>query len=145
MNSGVKLTTDEIQYIRLFEGVTGATSKDVVVDEKSSRVIFVIKAGDIGLAIGKKGSNVKRVEEVLRKEVEIVEYSESPEDFVKNTLAPARIKSVKIAEKKEGHKVAVVTVEPKDRGLAIGKNGKNVARARLLASRHFGINDVVIT
>ena len=145
MNSGVKLTTDEIQYIRLFEGVTGATSKDVVVDEKSSRVIFVIKAGDIGLAIGKKGSNVKRVEEVLRKEVEIVEYSESPEDFVKNTLAPARIKSVKIAEKKEGHKVAVVTVEPKDRGLAIGKNGKNVARARLLSSRHFGINDVVIT
>jgi N utilization substance protein A len=145
MNSGVKLTTDEIQYIRLFEGVTGAASKDVVVDEKSSRVIFVIKAGDIGLAIGRRGSNVKRVEEVLRKEVEIVEYSESPEDFVKNTLAPARIKSVKITEKKEGHRVAVVTVEPKDRGLAIGKNGKNVARARLLASRHFGINDVVIT
>lgn len=52
---------------------------------------------------------------------------------------------MKITEKKEGHRIAVVTVEPKDRGLAIGKNGKNVARARLLAVRHFGINDVVIT
>jgi N utilization substance protein A len=145
MNSGVKLTTDEIQYIRLFEGVTGAVAKDVVVDEKSNRVIFVIKAGDIGLAIGRKGSNVKRVEEQLRKEVEIVEYSESAEDFVKNTLAPAHIKSVKVTEKKEGHRAAIVTVEPKDRGLAIGKNGKNVARARLLVNRHFGINDVVIT
>lgn len=78
MNSGVVLTTDLIQYIRLFEGVTGATAKDVVVDEKSSRVIFVIKAGDIGLAIGKKGSNVRRVEEVLRKEVEIVDTPNRP-------------------------------------------------------------------
>lgn len=108
-------------------------------------MIFVIKAGDIGLAIGRKGSNVKRVEDQLRKEVEIVEYSESAEDFVKNTLAPAHIKSVKVTERKEGHRAAIVTVEPKDRGLAIGKNGKNVARARLLVNRHFGINDVVIT
>jgi N utilization substance protein A len=145
MNSGVKLTGDEIQFMRLFEGVTGAVAKDVVVDEKSNRVIFVIKAGDIGLAIGKRGSNVKRVEDALRREVEIVEYSESAEDFVKNTLAPARIKAVKVTEKKEGHRAAIVTVEPKDRGLAIGKDGKNVARARLLVNRHFGINDVVIT
>jgi N utilization substance protein A len=145
MNSGVKLTSDEIQYMRLFEGVTGAVAKDVVLDAKANRVIFVIKAGDIGLAIGKNGSNVKRVEDALRKEVEIVEYSESAEDFVKNTLAPACIKAVKLTEKKEGHRAAIVTVEPKDRGLAIGKNGKNVTRARLLVNRHFGIDDVVIT
>jgi N utilization substance protein A len=38
----------------------------------------------------------------------------------------------------------MVTVNEKDRGIAIGKNGKNVARARLLARRHYNIEDVII-
>jgi N utilization substance protein A len=81
---------------------------------------------------------------MLNKNIDIVEFADSEVEFIKNTLAPARIKSVSITDKKD-RRIAIVNVEPKDRGIAIGKNGKNVARARLLAKRYLNIDDVVIS
>jgi len=143
MTASIKLGGNEIRFISLFESITGAVAHDCIIDE--DRVIFIVKAGNIGLAIGKKGINIKRVRDFLQKPIEVVEFAQSPEDFIKNTLAPARIKMISITERRDGKKVAVVTVNEKDRGIAIGKNGKNVARARLLARRHYNIEDVIIS
>jgi N utilization substance protein A len=44
-----------------------------------------------------------------------------------------------------GKKMAVVTVNPKDKGVAIGENGKNAERLRFLAKRYFGIQNVSIS
>ncbi|MHA1595312.1 MAG: NusA-like transcription termination signal-binding factor [Candidatus Baldrarchaeia archaeon] len=143
-SSKIRLTTEEIRYISLFETFTRALVKDCVIDENMNRLIFVVKAGDLGLAIGKRGENIKRIKQILKKDIDVVEYSDKPEEFIKNALMPARIKSVHITERKDGRKVAIVTVDPKYKGLAIGKNGKNVAKARILAKRHFGIDDVII-
>jgi N utilization substance protein A len=133
-----------MKYVALFENITGAITKDVIIDENEDRLIFVVKAGDIGRAIGKKGINIKRAKDMLNKNIDIVEFADSEVEFIKNTLAPARIKSVSITDKKD-RRIAIVNVEPKDRGIAIGKNGKNVARARLLAKRYLNIDDVVIS
>jgi N utilization substance protein A len=32
----------------------------------------------------------------------------------------------------------------KDRGIAIGKNGRNIQKAKVLGQRHYGIEDVII-
>jgi len=143
MTTGIKLGGNEIRFISLFESITGAVARDCIIDEE--RIIFIVKPGAIGLAIGKKGINIKRVRDFLQKPIEVVEFAQSPENFIKNTLAPARIKLITITERRDGKKVAMVTVNEKDRGIAIGKNGKNVARARLLARRHYSIEDVIIS
>jgi N utilization substance protein A len=143
MTTGIKLGGNEIRFISLFESITGAVARDCIIDEE--RIIFIVKPGSIGLAIGKKGINIKRVRDFLQKPIEVVEFAQSPENFIKNTLAPARIKLITITERRDGKKVAMVTVNEKDRGIAIGKNGKNVARARLLARRHYSIEDVIIS
>ena len=143
MTTSIKLGGNEIRFISLFESITGAVARDCIIDE--DRIIFIVKPGNIGLAIGKKGINIKRVRDFLQKSIEVVEFAQSPEDFIKNTLAPARIKLISITVRRDGKKIAMVTVNEKDRGIAIGKNGKNVARARLLARRHYNIEDVIIS
>src|SRR3972149_2236988 len=50
-----------------------------------------------------------------------------------------------VTERTDGKKIAVVTVNPKDKGIAIGKNGKNAERLRFLAKRYFDIQNVSIT
>ena len=40
--------------------------------------------------------------------------------------------------------MAVVDVAPDDRGVAIGSGGRTVEAARLLAARHFDVDDVRI-
>ncbi|NVM54042.1 MAG: NusA-like transcription termination signal-binding factor [Candidatus Helarchaeota archaeon] len=143
MTTSIKLGGNEIRFISLFESITGAVARDCIINE--DRIIFIVKPGNIGLAIGKKGVNIKRVRDFLQKPIEVVEFAQSPENFIKNTLAPARIKMITVTERRDGKKIAMVTVNEQDRGIAIGKNGKNVARARLLARRHYNIEDVIIS
>jgi len=35
-------------------------------------------------------------------------------------------------------------VDPHDKGMAIGKSGKNIAKTRLLMKRHFDLDNVVV-
>jgi len=144
MGVSIKLSEEQIRFISLFENITGAVARDCIIDNESERIIFIVKPGNIGLAIGKAGINIKRVREFLHKAIDVVEYADNELKFVENTLSPAKIKSVTVQEKRDGRRIAMVTVDSKDRGIAIGKNGRNVARARLLAKRHYNIDDVII-
>ena len=143
--ASIKLGGDEIRYISLFESITGSSVRDCIIDDDEDRIVFVVNEGNIGLAIGKKGSNIKRAREFLKRSIDIVEYSDTPEKFIKNTLSPARVKNITITNaRKDNKSIAIITVDSRDRGIAIGKNGRNIARSRMLAKRHFGINDVII-
>lgn len=139
----VKLTTEGIRYIALFESLTGAIARDCYVDDENDRVIFVVKKGDMGLAIGKNGNNINRVKKSIGKHIEIVEYSDEVDEFVANALQPVFVKKVHVVVK-ENRKLAYVEVMSKDRGIAIGKNGRNIQKAKVLAQRHYGLEDVII-
>lgn len=145
MTSGIKFTSNEMRYIALFESVTNASAKDCIVDEEQGRVIFIINEGQIGVAIGRGGRNIHTLERMTGKKHEIIEYSEDPVKFIKNALKPALVKEVRVTERPDGKKMAVVAVNPKDKGVAIGKNGKNAERLRFLAKRYFQIQNVSIT
>jgi len=56
MTQEIKLTSDQLRLMSLFQNVTGATARDCIEDEKQNRVIFVVNSGKMGLAIGKGGS-----------------------------------------------------------------------------------------
>ncbi|MCK4313806.1 NusA-like transcription termination signal-binding factor [Candidatus Bathyarchaeota archaeon] len=145
MTSGIKFTSKEMRYMSLFESVTGANVKDCIVNEEQSRVVFIVKEGEIGMAIGKGGRNIHTLEKMTGKKHEIIEYSEEPAQFIKNALKPAAVKEVRITERPNGKTIAVVAVNPRDKGIAIGKNGKNAERLRFLAKRYFQIQNVSIT
>jgi N utilization substance protein A len=133
-----------MRFIALFESMTGATVRDCIVDEDFDRLIFIIKEGDVGMAIGKNGKNILTLERMTGKKHEIIEFSEDPSQFIKNALKPAKLKEIRISERPDGKTIAVVSVDPHDKGIAIGKNGKNAERIRFLAKRYFQINNVSI-
>jgi len=144
MSKGIKFTNREMRFIALFESITGATVRDCIVDEDFDRLIFIIKEGDVGMAIGKGGKNISMLEKMTGKRHEIIEFSEDPSQFIKNALKPAELKEIRISERPDGKTIAVVSVDPHDKGIAIGKNGKNAERIRFLAKRYFQINNVSI-
>ena len=145
MATGIKLTSVEMRYIALFQSITGATVKDCIVDNDLNRIIFVVKEGSIGMAIGKKGKNIHLLEKMTGKKHEVIEHSENPAQFIKNALKPAKVDEVRITKRIDGKTIAVISVNPRDKGVAIGKNGRNAERIRLLAKRYFQIQNVSIT
>lgn len=118
--------------------------RDCIVDGENNRIIFLVNAGDVARAIGLRGSNVQRLRKLLNKDIEIVGYSEDLAEQVKYALAPAKVREVKVVNRPGGKRVAYVIVDPSDKGIAIGRNGKNVSKATLILRRYFGIDGVVI-
>ena len=133
-----------MRLMSLFQNVTGATARDCVEDEKQDRVIFVVNEGKMGLAIGKGGSHIKNLQNIVKRNVELVEYSDDATKFLKNILNSKLISDVKMNKREDGTLQAIVTVDPKKKGIVVGREGRNAEKARLLAKRYFEISSVLI-
>jgi len=133
-----------MRLISLFQNVTGASARDCVEDEKQNRVIFVVNEGKMGLAIGKGGSHIKNLQNIIKKNVELVEYSDDPIEFLKNMLNSKLVTEVKLNKRLDGTTQAIVLVDPKKKGIVVGREGRNAEKARLLARRYFEITSVLI-
>ena len=144
MTQEIKLTSDQLRLMSLFQNVTGATARDCVEDEKQNRVIFVVNSGKMGLAIGKGGSHIKTLQNLVKKNVELVEFDEDPAKFLRNMLNSKLVSEVKLNERADGSKQAIVMVDPRKKGIVVGREGRNAEKARLLAKRYFGITSVLI-
>ncbi|MFI5271813.1 MAG: transcription termination factor NusA [Ktedonobacterales bacterium] len=82
----------------------------------------------IGACVGVRGTRINNVvTELGGEKIDIIQWSQSPEEFVANALSPVKPLHVELRE--EDH-TALVTVPERQLSLAIGKEGQN---ARLAA------------
>jgi N utilization substance protein A len=138
----IVLDDSSLKLISLFESVTRAEVRDCIPAE--DRVVFIVGRGQAGAAIGERGENIRRLREILRRGVEIIEWSDKPEEFIRNIFHAFNVSEVKI-EKRGSRNTAVVSVDPQQKARAIGKAGRNLHQARDIIARHFkGIDAVMI-
>ncbi len=144
MTQEIKLTTDQMKLMSLFQNVTKATARDCIEDEKRDRIIFVVNEGKMGLAIGKGGAHIKSLQNKIDRNVELVEYNEDPIKLLKNILNEKYITDIKISERLDGSFQANVEVDGAKKGVVVGREGRNAEKARILARRYFNITYVMI-
>ena len=63
--------------------------------------------------------------------------------FIKNVIGSASVKYVNLVSKQD-KRLAYVEVSDNDKGLAIGREGKNIETVKVLMQRHHDIDDVII-
>ncbi len=81
----------------------------------------------VGACIGNRGMRIAGiVNELCGEKIDIIPYSEQPEEYIAAALAPARVISVEMT----GERACRVLVDPDQLSLAIGREGLN---ARLAA------------
>jgi len=98
------------------------------------------KIDPIGSCVGQKGVRVQNIMDELNGErLDIIEWSEDLEKYIKAALAPAKTAKIVLDEKS---KRAKVYVESDQRPLAIGKNGQNVRLASILTGWEIDILDI---
>ncbi|MGD2142191.1 MAG: NusA-like transcription termination signal-binding factor, partial [Candidatus Bathyarchaeota archaeon] len=118
MLSNIKITENEMKYMALLGNMTGATIVDCIIDEEDDTIIFAVKKGEVGLAVGKGGEKIKRFRRMTSKRVEIYEYIENPEGFIRSALKPAKVKEIRLVDRVGGNRIAIVNVVTKDKGIA---------------------------
>ncbi len=84
----------------------------------------------VGSCVGQKGVRVSTIiSELGGEKIDIIEWSEKPEEFITHALSPAKVIEVEIKPK---GKEALVVVDEDQVSLAIGKRGQNVRLAAKL-------------
>lgn len=88
----------------------------------------------VGSLVGQRGVRVSTITSELGGEkIDIIEWSEDIKEFIEESLSPAKIVKIEIAENSaEGEKIAKVFVTEDQQSLAIGKGGQNVRLAAKL-------------
>ena len=82
----------------------------------------------VGACVGTRGTRVQAiVDELHGEKIDIITWSENPEELIASVLSPAKVEEVIVDE--SGEKSATVIVPDYQLSLAIGKEGQNVRLA----------------
>jgi N utilization substance protein A len=117
------------------EIANGVVEIKAIAREAGSRSKMAVISNDanidpIGACVGQKGVRVTTVmNELGGEKIDIIEWSDKPEEFVSASLSPAKIQNIEI---NEVEKIAKITVAEDQLSLAIGKGGQNVRLAAKL-------------
>lgn len=113
-----------------------------VAREAGSRTKIAVYSRDedvdaVGACIGAHGMRIDAIlSELGGEKIDIVKYSETPEEFVTAALSPATV----IDAEMDGERFCRVVVAPEQLSLAIGKEGQNVRLAARLTGIKIDIN-----
>ena len=119
----------ELEVPEIADGVVMIKSVSREAGVRSKGAVFSRDADvdPVGACIGNRGMRIADIVDELRGEkIDIIQYSEQPEEFVAAALSPARVISVEMT----GERACRVLVDPDQLSLAIGREGLN---ARLAA------------
>ncbi len=125
----------ELEVPEIFERLI-EVKKIVRIAGYKSKVIVVSRDKNIdavGTCVGVGGSRILPIlSELGTEKIDIIPWTESVEELVKNALKPAKVTRVELV----GKDLAKVWVDEDQRSYAIGKSGQNIA----LASRLVGFS-----
>jgi transcription termination/antitermination protein NusA len=131
----IKYNKDIMGYISIFESLTGAKLKDCILNE---HIMFIVHENEMGKAIGKKGSNIRRVEGMLKKKIRLVEFSSNSLKFVENLIHPLRANEIKDEE----NTITIYSNDTKTKGMLIGRDRHNIKSVNSIVKRYFDIKEV---
>ena len=132
----IKYDINLMKFISMFEAITRADVKDCF--EAGEKLVFVVKEGNIGKALGKGGSNVKRLERMLKRKLRIIEFNPDLLQFIQNVVFPSKVKDI---VEEDG----IVTITPPDsqtRGYLIGRGAVNLNTTKEIVKRYFEVKDI---
>ena len=138
----IMLSKEAMQCINMASNLVKIDILDCMITD--DKLIFIVKKGQLGAAIGIKASNLERLRKTFKKNIKFVEFDTDKERFIYNLCKPYKINNI-IFEGNKETTVARVTVDQSDKSKIIGKDGRNIEIIRKLANRHHSIKDVQVT
>jgi len=139
MGNRIKLSLEDIAYINLFEKVTKANVKDCIFNPEKNKIIFIVEEGQAGMAIGKNGVNIKKLEKKLNKKIEVLEFSKDPLKFLVNIFRPVRISNAYISERSDGKKILYASIVKDKLGMVKAK----MKSAKELLSKYYKFDEII--
>jgi len=133
----ITLDQEIIGFINVFERTTRASVKDCFKEEGG--LVFVVQHGQVGKAIGKQGSNIRKLGALFKKRIKIIEFNPMPEKFFLSLIYPMRPKRINV----EGEELKVACEDNKQKGQLFGRDRSNLKKIQDVFGKYFKLKIVL--
>jgi len=161
MSKEIKLTADELMLMSMFQTFTGVRPINCILE--NNNIFFIIDSQDLPKLIVEsrhlpnmrkalKSKSIetavlrewtKELSRTLRKNVFIIKYVNDAKEFLRNFFMLKPDETINIVNR-SGKKYAIIRVQPKRRGMIIGRGGFRAKVGRELAKKYFNLETVLI-
>lgn len=123
----------DIRYLNLFRNITNINTRYCL--HYNNSLIFAVPKNSVSRAIGKNGTNVKKLSEILGRKIKIIPNPKGIEDlrsFVENIVNPVMFKDIEIVENE-----IVLTAGSQNKASLIGRDKKRLLELKLILKDYF--------
>lgn len=142
-----KLDTTSLMQISLFEKITHAKVKDCF-EDNFKQLVFCVQPRQLFQAIGKNGAHVKKIEQLMKKKIRVIEFNQEIAGFIQSLCYPHKV-SVEYEKQmlwdSEKHVAVVTPADAQARGYLIGKGASNLRNMENICRRYFKIDEIRVT
>ncbi len=138
---------EELLKLQIPEISNGEVTVRAIAREEGIRTKIALssdnyKVDPVGSCIGEGGTRIMEIlREIKPEKIDLLKWSDSPIEMIKNSLAPADVVEVRV--KDENEKEALIIVAPSQLSLAIGKGGQNARLAAKLTGWKIDIKPIM--
>jgi NusA-like KH domain protein len=129
-----------MRYINLFEKFSGVSTNDCFV--YNNILFFGVPKSKVFKALGPQGKNLKKLSDVLRRRIKIIEISEGNKnikEFILNLISPLEVNSIEIS----GNEVTICAAM-QSRAMLIGRDRVREKELLEILNKTFSIDKVKI-
>lgn len=131
----------EIEIPEVFEGIVEIKK---IIRNPGYKTKIIVSSNNkeidpVGTCVGVGGSRIRPIlREIGQEKVDLIEWSDSLEDLVKDSLKPAEVDKVEVFDNNK----ALVWLDKDQRSLAIGRLGQNISLASRLLDLEIQLQDI---
>lgn len=129
-----------MRYINLFEKFSGVSTSDCFV--YNGTLFFGVPKSKLFKAMGPKGKNLKKLSEVLRRRVRIIEIPSNDsgiKSFIINLIAPIEVNNVEVTDGE-----VTIYAAMQSRAMLIGRGRAREKELLEILNKTFGIRGIKI-
>ncbi|MBI5224028.1 NusA-like transcription termination signal-binding factor [Candidatus Micrarchaeota archaeon] len=130
----IELSAKDLSIITNFEKITRIMPSDYV--ETENFMIFLVPPNSLARSLGPKGANVPKISKMFKKKIIIIKDADTPEQFLKNFFLNIQVYGYEERDVM-GENNILLTIDEKDRGIAIGKAGERIKAAKVFLKKKF--------
>lgn len=135
----IKYDVQLMKAMAIFEKITHAKIHDCFEDQNGS-IVFVVAPGELGRALGRGAENVRKLSELFKKKVKMVQYDQDLVKFVGHLIYPLRVQNIVL----EDETLIIEGGDSKTKGLLIGRDFRNIKQTTSVVQRYFPIKDIKV-
>ncbi len=129
----------EIEIPEIYDGIIEIKG---IAREPGERAKVAVESNDaridaVGACVGMKGIRIHSIVRELNNEnIDVINYSDDPIEYIQRALAPAKLKQIEI---NEDEKTCTVYADSDQVSLIVGRNGVNIRLAMKLTGYHIDV------